>query len=102
MYTIRDADYNFRAHGVFSLFSFRLVECSYKGEVALISSTVYNITSDAIKFTYTSNICRLLIRLGLKMTRVFKQFLLINRYSVQLNITCTSVLSLTFYNNNKA
>lgn len=40
--------------GVFSLFSFRLVECSYKGEVALISSTVYSITSDTIQFIYTT------------------------------------------------
>jgi len=34
--------------------------------------------------------------------RVFKLLLLIKRYSVQLNIKCTFILSLPFYNDNEA
>jgi len=76
-------------------FSFRLAECRYKGELALISCKIYSIISDPTKTDQCvqDNICRLQIRLGLKISRVFKYFLLIKVYSVQLNIKCFHIVT---------
>ena len=44
----------------------------------------------------------LLTSLGMKKWRVFKYFLFIMGYSGKLNIKCTFIMSLPFYNDNKA
>ena len=106
MYTLRVVIYNLRVHEFLSV-QFRLAECRYKVELTLISCSIYSLISDPTKTDQcvqdkTVNVCMLLRRLGPKKSRVFKYFLLIEGYSGQLNIKCSFILSLPFYNDNKA